>query len=520
MQVKLEVDILLVHGNVKIHNPIERFMGIFENQGMSIHYGMGAISAYVKARGFSCKVIDANFDGLSIVETVDLISRYRPKLLGLSLNLYNLVGTLEIIKILKQKNIYHGHITAGGQFATSFAEELLQEFEQFDSVVMGEGEGATTDLLQTITDSTDWRKVAGIKYRDQDNKIVTTPSRRGESDLDRLPLIERYDVESGKMLPFQQIELGRGCYGSCTFCVLDTYHKISNAPKTRRRSLTSIFNEVESLYAKGCRIFLFRCDNFFQSTNSDEEDQYLRQFCHEITRRKLKIDFSISCRPDDLNKSRIELLESVGLCHLFIGIESINNDEIKLFGKGTSPSGVHEVIALLEKTNIYFECGYIFFNPWSTLENLKKSAEFLLEIGVEHFPYGTYQMKIHRDTAIEKLLQREGLALKGPIIQEDEIERAYLNYEFKYPDAGFIRDSSYQLWKKLCSYVLDNYLKSRKDSPSLVMQVNSTISKSVLSYIRDSINAWVKGKFSHEEDFLLEINKYYKRCVRELNKLR
>ncbi|HAZ11205.1 MAG: hypothetical protein A2X86_08465 [Bdellovibrionales bacterium GWA2_49_15] len=511
-----EVDLLLVHANVKIQNPIERFMGVFENQGMSIHYGMGSISAYVKAQGFSCKVIDSNFDGQSVAETVELISLYRPKLLGFSLNLYNLSGTLEIIKLLRQKNLYTGHITAGGQFATSFAEDLLREFGEFDSIVIGEGEATMAAFIQTINHGGDWMIVRGIKYLSADKKIISTPPQQGESDLDHLPLIERYDIESGKMLPFQQIELGRGCYGSCTFCVLDTYHRISNAPKMRRRSLPVIFDEVEKLYARGCRIFLFRCDNFFQSQDFEAEDRYLEQFCAEIKRRKLKIDFSISCRPDDLNRSRIKKLETVGLCHIFIGIESINSDEIKLFAKGTVSQDVRKVITLLDKSRVYFECGYIFFNPWSTLENLKKSAEFILEIGPEHFPYGAYQMKIHRDTAIEKILLREGLALRGPKILEEEIEKIYLNYEFKYLDAGYVREISYQLWKRLCAYVLDEYLPSRKSTQSLVMQLNCTISTSVLSFIRDIIDAWLKGEISREGEFQVAVDEYYKNCIKKL----
>ncbi len=517
MHNKLETDILLVHANVEIQNPIERFMGFFENQGMSIHYGMGSISSYVKAHGFSCKVIDSNFDGHSVRETVDLILQCNCKLLGFSLNLYNLGATFEIIKLLKQQKIYNGHITAGGQFVTSFGDDILREFGVFDSIIIGEGEESMTELIQSMHAGSDWRKISGLKYLDESRRIVTTPPRRGTADLDLLPLIERYDIESGKMLPFQQIELGRGCYGHCTFCVLDLYHKMSNAPQTRRRNLVKVFDEVESLYKKGCTFFLFRCDNFFLSRNTDEEDRYLAEFCHEISKRKLKIDFSISCRPDDLNKKRIGQLESVGLCHVFIGVESINKDEIQLFGKGTSCKDVLHVISLLDRSSIYFICGYIFFNPWSTLLNLKKSAEFMLKVGHEHFPYGAYQMKIHRNTAIEKLVQRDGLALHDTRMREDEIEKLYLNYEFKYPDAGFLKEVSYQLWKKLCTYVLDEYLPGRTLNQSLIMQINSTMTKSVLSFIRDTSESWMNGEISSENDFTIVSKKYYEKCLRELN---
>jgi B12-binding domain/radical SAM domain protein len=112
---------------------------------------------------------------------------------------------------------------AGGPHPSAKAIEAL---EQFDVVVLGEGEETLPELILTLTDDNDLDKVRGIAYR-KSGKIYKTRA-RPHVPLDAYP-------------PFNQnlrapIEISRGCPHNCKYCQTSRLF----GTKMRHRSVEAI----------------------------------------------------------------------------------------------------------------------------------------------------------------------------------------------------------------------------------------------------------------------------------------
>ncbi len=112
---------------------------------------------------------------------------------------------------------------AGGPHPSAKAAEAL---EQFDVVVLGEGEETLPELILTLTDDSDLDKVRGIAYRKSGRIHKTRP--RPHVPLDAYP-------------PFNQnlrapIEISRGCPHNCKYCQTSRLF----GTKMRHRSVEAI----------------------------------------------------------------------------------------------------------------------------------------------------------------------------------------------------------------------------------------------------------------------------------------
>jgi anaerobic magnesium-protoporphyrin IX monomethyl ester cyclase len=451
-----KVDLFLLNPSLEIDHPQEMFYKSYEMQEEQLNLGLAALAAYLRERGVSFKIVDSSLERLSVEETVGRIGRSSFHGLGFSLNIYNLGPAVRIIKELRQAG-FRQHVTAGGAFASLYAELLFSDFPFFDSIIYGDGVAAASELALNLRNGRDWRLTRGIIYRGKDGGLIKNPPVRVTADLDMLPRPLRYGGTG-----VQPVELARGCYGSCSFCALRAFYGLSGDSAPRRRSLRSFFDEVEELYGGGCRDFSFQADNFFPSADSAVADGYLDAFVREMRRRGLELSFYIACRADDITARRLRALKACGLAGLFVGVESINASELEAFGKGLSVGEIRCAVSLLRAYNVNFDCGYIFFSPWTTVPDLIRSADFMLEVGLEHFSYGAYRMKAHVGTKALQDIQAAGLSEKTPVLSKAGIETLYHQYRFQDAGVSFIWEHADALYRKIYAFILENALDAYK----------------------------------------------------------
>ncbi len=223
--------------------------------------------------------------------------------------------------------------------------------------------------------------------------------------------------------------LNRGTFLSATNCALRKFPLHAVVPaivlfvakqlfwaKWRGRSVANVVKEIEEIQK------LYGIDAFFHFIDSSLEDpdggkKRLWDLINEILHRKLKIYFFANFRADFVRTASPELMRSLvsaGLCGACIGLESFNDDDLKLYGKIATAEDNHRIIKLFRQFDIHIQPGFININPYTTLDGLRQNIRSLKQYKMLcNRSMFLNQLSIFQGTAIHKKLQHDGLIKKG-----------------------------------------------------------------------------------------------------------
>ena len=111
-------------------------------------------------------------------------------------------------------------------------------------------------------------------------------------------------------------------------------------------------------------------------------------------------EFTFECNIEDINNNLLNLLKKYHINRLSIGVESFNQDNLKLMNRNTNYSDV------VNKINLIRECGFdninldlIYALPNETLSILKKDLKLLLSLKPEHI--STYSFSLENNTYLK-----------------------------------------------------------------------------------------------------------------------
>ena len=160
-------------------------------------------------------------------------------------------------------------ITVGGGYTLPHVPEWALGPGASDFLVFGEGEITFTELVSTLRYGGDLSKVKGLRYLDKDGTVLDTGFRPLIRHLDDLPLpaydlMPRISHRKGASL-FQNsfnIEKGRGCIDTCSFCAIWTqmgnWKDGKPRPRYRVKSPDRVVKEMEILHRQyGYHNFMF-----------------------------------------------------------------------------------------------------------------------------------------------------------------------------------------------------------------------------------------------------------------------
>lgn len=226
----------------------------------------------------------------------------------------------EILTISKELNKIapKTKIWLGGPEVSYDSEKLLAEHDYIEGIMQGEGEATFYEMVKVWRSASgDYQNVAGIIYRDGDNRIHQNPT-RALLRLDDVPFI--YNDLSRFENRILYFETSRGCPFSCSYC-------LSSIDKSVRfRSLSLVEKELQYfLDNKVPQVkFIDRTFNC-KKEHSLAIWNYITEHDNGIT------NFHFEVAADLIGEEELALFSKMrpGLIQLEIGLQSTNAATIK-----------------------------------------------------------------------------------------------------------------------------------------------------------------------------------------------
>jgi len=382
----------------------------FEDQD---NLGLRYLLSSVRRAGFAGRIATYTSDPAPIVE---IAAREKPDVVGFSLIFQYMSPAFgRVIERLRESGC-GAHIVIGGHYPSFDFQEVLQRIPGADSIARFEGEGTLVELMSKLCDGGNWRDVAGLAYR-RNNEIVSNALRPALDDLDELPYPERGDIDyRGQDVPTASIIGSRGCPWNCSFCSIRPFYEAQGGKLRRLRAPASIAEEMRVLHVeKGARIFLFQDDDFLATGRRGRN--WAEDLADEIVAAGLKgrIAFKISCRSDEIRYDNMARLAEAGLTHVYMGVENGDEEGLVHLNKQLKPDRHLAAGDVLRRLDMSFDFGFMLLEPYSTFDTVRNNIAFLDRfVGDGATVAGFCRTLPYAGTPLKRQLEKEGRLLGTP----------------------------------------------------------------------------------------------------------
>lgn len=462
--------------------------------------GIASIASVLRSRGHDVTIKICNVDCMDR----EFFKKLQPDIIGSSS--YDDVIEYQLLLLKEIHNIVpKAKICLGGYSATYNYREIMNRYSFIDFCMLGEGEEPWIELTNSANINPS--EVPNLVYRDDMGNLSVNDQLPLIENLDQLPIAAR-DVLVNADTKFAQLTTSRGCTHNCSFCLSSKFWKSNKRRIWRGQSIDRVIAElIEITQNNRCRKIIFNDNSFEDPDNGKRALSIANAIIHNQIEMyyliNLRVDFV--CRITDEYMDR--LIES-GLVTVFIGIESGNDEDLILYNKRTTVADNDNALAFLSRFDISVGTGFINFNPYTTVERLKKNTEFLYRHRLAaNFMRMTKSLKPYKGTDIFQRIKDDGLLMTNEssiqfnfLFEHSEVkaifevlletlknypilkETTYLDIELHTTIVILSRVS--KRIQKSCDYA--NIMRFKKSYDDLMNELNE-MGYSIMSYIFYSI---------------------------------
>ena len=283
------------------------------------------------------------------------IADFRPDAMGISCSFtIDVYRTRRIARTAKAGGV--PFIFVGGLHASLNPPDFNDD--AIDCVVVGEGESGSRELIAALERGAPLHDVPGLVLNTAEGQIFTGQRER-TADLDQLPFPARDLLPRSRRgryyfnfwKPLATIETARGCPHRCNFCSVWTFFQGRCTTKSPER----VADELGRLKEK---YVLITDDNFLLSVKRAD------RIAEIIRERGISKHYSFQARSDTIVKHPeiIAQWRQIGLSHVFIGFESLDEEELKAVNKKNSVQTNEEALKIVHDQGISVTSAFI-VNP-------------------------------------------------------------------------------------------------------------------------------------------------------------
>jgi len=314
--------------------------------------GILSLAAILEKNNISVKVIDVGAEKQSLANTIKIIKKEKPIIVGISAMTPLLQGSVTLAKKIKQIN-KEIKICLGGPHISA-DPDFINRMKCFDFAITGESE---ISFLKTYKQIINKKKI---------KKIITGETPK---NLSLLPWPARHLIDSLKYHKTASIMATRGCPYNCYYCSRPC---ISNIVRCRQPD--DVIAEMNSLYDQCGGDYLFQDDSLTINRT------FMVDLCNQLIKQKKNYRWAGYTRVDLVDEKLLKLMSKAGCYSLTFGIESGDEkirNEIVL--KRFSNQKIINTIKLCNKYHIEANGFFMFGHPTEKPENLLKTISFVLQ---------------------------------------------------------------------------------------------------------------------------------------------
>jgi radical SAM superfamily enzyme YgiQ (UPF0313 family) len=283
----------------------------------------------------------------------------RPRILGLSVSIWNHLATLELLKELRETWGDDKPIVVLGGPEVTYLPRESEIFQFADYCIRGEGELAFRELCEAILNN------GCISVNHKNNTVNVAEIKSGYSLYT--------DEDLNRKLIY--VEAGRGCPFSCEFC-LSAAGGDAGGGRVREFPLEPFFSEMEELIRRGAKTFKFLDRTF--NLNIERAQKIMEFFLNTINKKSIVVHFEMV--PSRFPPGLIDTIARFppNTLRLEIGIQTLNPEVSALISRPSKPDKELETIRLLaEKTNAILHVDLIAGLPGEDIVSFGKGFDSL-----------------------------------------------------------------------------------------------------------------------------------------------
>ena len=265
---------------------------------------------------------------------------------AISIETYTAKRAYQIASEYRQRGV---PVVLGGFHATLVPDEVQRYAE---AIVVGEAEGAWPAVVDDLRHGT-----LQPRYEQPANP-----------ELDGIR-VDRSIFRSKRYLPISLIETGRGCKFPCEFCAIQAFFKRTH----RARPIDQIVAEIRATKGRA-KLFFFVDDNFAGNIKR------AKPLLAELARLKIRwvTQMSINAAHDE---EFLQLLARSGCTGVLIGIESLNEQNLRAMGKrfNTMRGGYDVAFENLKRHQIRVYGTFVFGYEHDTKASFEDAVDFAID---------------------------------------------------------------------------------------------------------------------------------------------
>jgi len=346
--------------------------------------GLAYLAAYLEARGVEVSILDANALMLTLEETARQVKGSRADLVGLTAVTNTITLVYELARLIKRDSPQK-IIVAGGPHPSVMDRRTLEECQEIDVVVRGEGEETLRELVEVLGRGGGLEEVAGVTFR-HNGSLCATGEREPIADIDTLPYPARHllPLEVYRPGPFlnrgvkgeryARLLTTRGCPHHCTYCAAPLLW-----PRVRMHSAEYLVGEMKHLVRTYGVGHIDVLDDTFTASR-----RRLRRTCELIGEEGLEVAWTCYAGVRSLARAPelIEAMKQAGCFGLELGIESGDEEVLARIRKDMTLDEARAVAAELRRQRMRWLGFFMLGLPGET----RASAERTIELAVELDP--------------------------------------------------------------------------------------------------------------------------------------